>query len=127
MLESLCNKVAALKASHFTKERFQHKCFLMNTEKSLITDFWKNICKRLHLYLMDFSEQLVFREVIFQNSLSNVFISNFYWTLQIIWTASYEITLFCLLVWPSVCPSFLPSISFLKIGSIVFFWYYTRW
>ena len=32
----------------------------------------------------------------------------------------------CLSVCPSVCSSVLPSLSFLKIGSL-FFWYYTWW
>ena len=34
----------------------------------------------LKSYLTDFSEQLVFREAIFQNSLSNIFFSNFDFT-----------------------------------------------
>ena len=38
-----------------------------------------------------------------------------YWTLDVSWTASYEITL-C----PFVCLSVCPSLNFLKIGSLVF-------
>ena len=35
-----------------------------------------------------------------------------FWTLDISWIASYEIAL--------VCPSIHPSLSYLKIGSLVF-------
>ena len=62
------------------KKRLQHRCFTVNIAKFLGTSILKNICKRLLLHLTDFSEQLVFREAVFQNSLSNTFISNFYST-----------------------------------------------
>ena len=84
--------------------------FLWILKNFLVTAFLKkNICERL--YLTDFSEQLVFREGVFQNSLTNIFISNFYWTLDVSQTASYEIILVRLLVFPSVCLSILLSIS----------------
>ena len=84
----------------------------MNIERLFSNRFKKkNICEQLRLYLTDFSEQLVFREGILQNSLTNIFISNFYWTLDVSQTASYEITLVRLLVFPSVCLSILLSIS----------------
>ena len=45
---------------------------------------------------------------------------SFYQTLNVSRTTSYEITLVRLSVPLSVCPSARPSLSFLKIGSIVF-------
>ena len=48
----------------------------MKIAKFLWTVILKNTCKRLRLHLTDFSEQLVFREAIFQNNLSNIFISS---------------------------------------------------
>ena len=54
--------------------------FLVNIANFLRTAILKNICERLLLYLTDVLEQLVFRESIFQNSLSKIFISNFYFT-----------------------------------------------
>ena len=84
----------------------------MNIERLFSNRFKKkNICEQLRLYLTDFSEQLVFREGILQNSLTNIFISNFYWTLDVSQTASYEITFVRLLVFPSVCLPILLSIS----------------
>ena len=41
-LESLCNEVAELKACNFIKKRLQHKCFLVNIAKFLITAFLNN-------------------------------------------------------------------------------------
>ena len=112
LLESIFDKITALKTCNISNEKPQHKCFPMNIEKPFSNSFFKkNICERLRLYLTDFSEQLVFTEGVFQNSLTNIFISNFYWTLDVSQTASYEITLVRLLVFPSVCLSILLSIS----------------
>ena len=80
VLESLFNKVAGLQGCSFIKKRLQQRCFTVNISNFLGTAVLKNICERLLLYLTDISEQLVFREAIFQNSLSNIFISNFYFT-----------------------------------------------
>ena len=52
----------------------------------------------------------------------------YYWTFNVSPTVSYEITLFrlsfchsfCLSVCPSVCKSVRPSLTFLKIGSLVY-------
>ena len=44
----------------------------MNIANFLRTAILKNIWERLLLYLMDFSEQLVFREAIFQKSFLKV-------------------------------------------------------
>ena len=46
---SLFNKVAGFQPCNFIKKRFQHRCFLVNTEKFLRTTFRKNICERLLL------------------------------------------------------------------------------
>ena len=70
----------AFSATTLLKTRLQLKCFPANITKFLRTSILKNICERLLLCLTDFSEQLVFREAIFQYSLSNIFISNFYFT-----------------------------------------------
>ena len=70
LLESLFNKVAGLLACNFIKKRLQHRCFPVNVAKFLRTDILKNICERLFLCLMDFLEQIVFKEA-FQNGLSN--------------------------------------------------------
>ena len=47
-----------------------------------------------------------------------------FWMFDVTWTVSYELTLVCLWVCPSVCssvyPSVCPSLSFFKIGSLVF-------
>ena len=50
----------------------------------------------------------------------------FYWMLIVSQTASYEITLACLslCLCASVCPSFHPSLNFLKIGLLVFVTFY---
>ena len=48
MLESLLNKVAGLKAE---KKGLQHKCFPVNTAKSLRTSVLKNTCEWLLLCL----------------------------------------------------------------------------
>ena len=73
-------KLQAFSATTLLKTRLQLKCFPANITKFLRTSILKNICERLLLCLTDFSEQLVFREAIFQYSLSNIFISNFYFT-----------------------------------------------
>ena len=52
----------------------------VNIAKFLRTVTLKNIRERLLLYITHISEQLIFREAIFQNSLSNIFISNFNFT-----------------------------------------------
>ena len=86
MLESLFNKVAGLQCCNFIKKRLQHRCFPVNIAKFLRTAILNNICERQLLYLTDFSEQLVFREAISQSSLSNIFISNFYFTFVSLYT-----------------------------------------
>ena len=76
-LESLFNKVVRLQSCNFLKKRLQHRCFPETVEKCLRAATLKNICKRLLLYLTGFFRTTVFTEVIFQNSLSNIFVSNF--------------------------------------------------
>ena len=56
----------------FIKKRLQHRCFPVNIANFLRTAILKNIWERLLLHLTDFSEQLVFRETIFQNSFLKV-------------------------------------------------------
>ena len=80
MLESLFNKVAGFQGCNFIKKRLQHGCFLVYIAKFSRTAIMKFICEQLLLHLTTFSEQLVFREAIFQNSLSNIFVSNFCFT-----------------------------------------------
>ena len=41
MFEFIFNEVAVLKACNFIQQRFQHKCFPVNTAKSLRTTFFK--------------------------------------------------------------------------------------
>ena len=43
------NKVAGLQAFHFIEKRLQHRCFLVNIENFLWTNFLKNICEQLLL------------------------------------------------------------------------------
>ena len=50
-LESLSNKVAALKASSFIKKRLQHRYFPVNIAEFLRTPISKNICERLLLII----------------------------------------------------------------------------
>ena len=57
MLESLFDKVAVLQLSNVVKERFQHKCFPVNIAKFLKTPFLKNICERLLLLIVIFSQE----------------------------------------------------------------------
>ena len=52
----------------------------VNIAKFLRAAILKNICERLLLHLTNFSKQFVFREAIFRNSLSNIIISNLYFT-----------------------------------------------
>ena len=42
VLESLFNKIAALRACNFTKKRLQRRCFPMKFAKSLRTSFLQN-------------------------------------------------------------------------------------
>ena len=44
VLESICNKVAGLKACNFIKKRLQHTCFPLKYAKFLRTPILKNIC-----------------------------------------------------------------------------------
>ena len=55
--------------------------------------------------------------------LTNVSCFLYIWPLDVSQAASCEITLVRL----SVCPSARTSLSFLKTGSLVFFWYSTWW
>ena len=80
VLASLFNKVSGFQGCNVIKKRLQNRCFPVNIANFLRTTILKNICERLLLYLTDISEQLVFRKAIFQNSLSSIFISNFYFT-----------------------------------------------
>ena len=50
MLELLFNNVASLEAYNFTKNRLQHRCFVVNIEKFLRMPILKNIWKQLLLY-----------------------------------------------------------------------------
>ena len=75
VLESLLDKVGSFQGYNFTKNKTPTQVFSCK-----YCEIFKNICERLLLCLTEFSEQLVFREAIFQNSLSNIFISNFYFT-----------------------------------------------
>ena len=88
MLESLFNKLAGLKGCNFIKKTLQQRYFSVNIANFLRTAILKNmclICERLLLYLTDILEQLVFREAIFQNSLSDLtFISDFYFTFNLL-------------------------------------------
>ena len=47
VLESLCGKVAVLKACKFTKKRLQHKRFPVKFTKFLRTPILKKICEEL--------------------------------------------------------------------------------
>ena len=44
------NKVAGHQSCNFIKKRLQHRCFLVNIEKLIITPILKNICERLHFW-----------------------------------------------------------------------------
>ena len=57
MLESLYNKVAVLQPSNFPKERLQHKFFPVNIGKFLKTPILKNICERLLLLTVIFTQE----------------------------------------------------------------------
>ena len=57
MLESLYNKVAVLQPSNFLKERLQHKFFPVNIAKFLKTPILKNICERLLLLTVIFTQE----------------------------------------------------------------------
>ena len=72
-----CRSLPPTKLQALRPKRLQHRCFPVNIAKSLIPAILKNICERLLLYLSDFSDQLVFREAIFQNSLPNILFLTF--------------------------------------------------
>ena len=81
MLESLFNKVAGPLGWSLIKKRLEHRRFAVTVATFFRIAILKHICERLLLYLTDFSDQLVFKEAIFWNSLSNIFIFNFCFTL----------------------------------------------
>ena len=90
--ENICvgvpfNKVAGLQGCNFIKKRLEYRCFPVNIANFLRTAILKNMClirERLVLNLTEFLEQQVFKEAIFQNSLSNIFISNSYFTFNLL-------------------------------------------
>ena len=49
VLESLFNKAAGLKTFDIIKKRLQHRYFLMNNAKFIITPILKNSCEELLL------------------------------------------------------------------------------
>ena len=57
MLEFFLNKVAGLQYSNFIKERLQHRYFPVNIVKLLKIPFLKNICERLLLLIVIFSQE----------------------------------------------------------------------
>ena len=70
-------KLQSFRAANLLKRDSNTGVFLWTFSK---TPILKNICEQLLLYLTDFSEQLLFGEAIFYNSLSNMFISSSYFT-----------------------------------------------
>ena len=80
-------KLQVFRARTLLKIKLQHRSFPVNIANFLRTAILKNvrlICERLLLYLMEFLEQLVFREAIFKNSLSDILTSNFYFTFNLL-------------------------------------------
>ena len=73
----------------------------------------------LNIFLSKYPFEIIILHCFFIAFFFEVF-SICFWTLNVSWTASYGITLVCLSLCGSVCLSVFPSLSFLKIGSVVF-------
>ena len=79
MLESLVNKVAALKACNFIKKRLQYRCFSVNIGKS----FFKNLRWLLMLSMFNFNSQCCFDARLFYRSVkAETFREDISWNLQ---------------------------------------------
>ena len=57
VLESLFDKVAVLQPSNFIKEKLQHRCFPVNIAQFAKVPILKNICERLLLLMVIFSQE----------------------------------------------------------------------